>query len=255
VPIVSIDIDPAQMPRIRPEVPIVGDARRTARALLGALQRSGKVRAARGVEFAAVKARTHAEIQKVQPYVAYLEAMRAVLPRDGYFVEEICQAGFVSYFGFPIYAPRTFVTCGCQGTLGFGYSTALGVKAAHPQRAVLSVSGDGGFMFGVQELATAVQHKLNVIAVVFNNNAYGNVLRDQEQRFGGRVIGSELRNPDFVRLAESFGMAGYRVSQPAQMRSVLEKALAADAPALIEVPVDRAAEVSPWEFLMPSGKG
>ncbi len=249
--LVNIDIDPTQVPRLGPAVPIVGDARVATRALSEALLRAGKPRASRREEFTALKARTQAAIQKVQPHMAYLEVMRAVLPRDGYFVEEICQAGFTSIFGFPIYQPRTYVTSGCQGTLGFGYPTALGVKAAHPDKAVLSVNGDGGFLFGVQELATAVQHNLGVVAVVFNNGAFGNVMRDQQERFAGRVIGSDLRNPDFVRLAESFGMAGYRVNQPAQLRSVLERAFAADAPALIEVPVERAAEVSPWEFLMP----
>lgn len=249
--LVNIDIDPTQMPRLRPAVPVVGDARVATRALSEALLRVGKPRASRREEFTALKARTRAAIQKVQPHMAYLEVMRQVLPRDGFLVEEICQAGFTSIFGFPIYQPRTFVTSGCQGTLGFGYSTALGVKAAHPGKAVLSVNGDGGLMFGIQELATAAQHKLGVVAVVFNNNAFGNVMRDQQERFGGRVIGSELRNPDFVRLAESFGVAGYRVNQPAQLRGVLERAFAADAPALIEVQVDREAEVSPWEFLMP----
>jgi acetolactate synthase-1/2/3 large subunit len=250
-PVISIDIDPAQMPRLKPAVPVVGDARTATRALCEAVMRTGKARASRREEFVALKERTRAAIQKVQPHMAYLDVMRAVLPRDGFFVEEICQAGFTSIFGFPIYAPRTFVTSGCQGTLGFGYPTSLGVKAAHPTKAVLSVSGDGGFMFGVQELATAVQHKLGVVAVVFNNGAFGNVMRDQEQTFGGRVIGAELRNPDFLKLAESFGMAGYRVNQPAQLRGVLERAFAADAPALIEIQVERAAEVSPWEFLMP----
>ena len=249
--VVTIDIDPAQMPRLKPAVPVVGDARVATRALAEALLRTGKPRASRHAEFTALKARTQAAIQKVQPHMAYLTAMRAALPRDGYFVEEICQAGFTSIFGFPIYQPRTFVTSGCQGTLGFGYPTALGVKAAHPDKAVLAVSGDGGLMFGIQELATAVQHNLGVVCVVFNNGAFGNVMRDQQERFGGRVIGSELRNPDFVRLAESFGMAGYRVSQPAELRTVLERAFAANAPALVEVPVDRQAEVSPWEFLMP----
>jgi acetolactate synthase-1/2/3 large subunit len=249
--LVNIDIDPTQMPRLKPTVPVVGDARVATRALSEALLRVGKPRASRREEFTALKARTRAAIQKVQPHMAYLEVMRQVLPRDGFFVEEICQAGFTSIFGFPIYQPRTFVTSGCQGTLGFGYSTALGVKAAHPDTAVLSVNGDGGLMFGIQELATAAQHRLGVVAVVFNNNAFGNVMRDQQERFGGRVIGSELRNPDFVRLAESFGVAGYRVKQPAELRGVLERAFAADAPALIEVQVDREAEVSPWEFLMP----
>jgi acetolactate synthase-1/2/3 large subunit len=177
-----------------------------------------------------------------------------VLPRDGYFVEEICQTGFTSYFGFPVYQPRTFVSCGHQGTLGFGYSTSLGVKAAHPDKAVLSISGDGGFMFGVQELATAVQHGINVVSVVFNNGAFGNVMRDQQERFGGRVIAAQLRNPDFVKLADSFGMAGYRVNTPAELRVALEKAFAADAPALIEVQLDRTREISPWGLLMPPAK-
>ncbi len=253
--LVNIDIDPTQMPRLRPQVPVVGDARTATRALTEALLRVGRPRASRREEFEALKARTRAAIQKVQPHIGDRNVMREVLPRDGYFVEEICQTWFTAIFGFPIFAPRTYVTSGCQGTLGFGYPTALGVKAAHPDKAVLSVSGDGGFMFGVQELATAVQHKLGVVAVVFNNGAFGNVMRDQQERFEGRVIGSQLSNPDFVRLAESFGMAGYRVNQPGELRGVLERAFAADAPALIEVQVDRTAEVSPWEFLMPPASG
>jgi len=251
VPVVNIDIDPAQMPRLQPAVPIVGDARAATRALLDALRRLGPPRVSRHEEFTALKAAVHAEVQRIQPHMDYLAAMRDVLPRDGFFVEEICQAGFTSYLGLPIYTPRSFVSCGYQGTLGFGYPTALGVKAACPDRAVLSIAGDGGFMFGVQELATAVQHGLNVVCVLFNNGAFGNVMRDQEQRFGGRVIGAAFRNPDFLKLADSFGMAGWRVDTPAGLRRALEQAFAADAPALIEVQVDRRSEVSPWEFLMP----
>lgn len=252
--IVNIDIDPTQMPRIKPAVPIVGDARTTTRGLIDAVLRDGARRPSRREEFEAIKAQTLVEIQKIQPHIDYLGAIRKVLPRDGFFVEEICQAGFTSYYGFPVYTPRSFVTCGHQGTLGFGYSTSLGVKAGNPRKAVVSISGDGGFMFGVQELATAVQHGLNVVSVVFNNGAFGNVLRDQQQRFGGRLIGSELVNPDFVKLAESFGMAGHRVNTPAGLQQALERALANDAPALIEVQVDRANEVSPWEFLMPPAR-
>ena len=252
--IINIDIDPAQIPRIKPTLPIVGDARATTAALIAAVQRHGNVRASRREEFEASKARTHSDIRKIQPHVDHLSAIRAVLPRDGFFVEEICQAGFTSYYGFPVYKPRSFVTCGHQGTLGFGYSTSLGVKAGNPGKAVVSISGDGGFMFGVQELATAVQHGLNVVSIVFNNGAFGNVMRDQQQRFGGRVIGSELANPDFLKLADSFGMAGYRVDTPTRLQQSLEKALAQDAPALIEVQVDRTTETSPWEFLMPPVK-
>lgn len=249
--IVNIDIDPAQMHRIRTAVPIVGDSRAATRALVEAVKRRLRTRASRREEFEDVKQRVHARTLKVQPHMEYLRAIRDVLPRDGFFVEEICQAGFTSYFGFPVFEPRSFVTCGHQGTLGFGYPTSLGVKAAHPDKPVVSISGDGGFLFGVQELATAVQHRLGVVGIVFDNGAFGNVMRDQQERFGGRTIGAELRNPDFVKLAESFGMAGYRVDSPARLRGVLEQALAADAPALIAVAVDRTTEVSPWQFLMP----
>lgn len=251
---VLIDIDPTQVPRVRPDVAIVADAAPATRALTTALERLGVQHASRREEFEALKARKRAEIAAVTPHVHYLAAIRDVLPRDGFFVEEICQTGFASYFAFPVHAPRTFVTCGHQGTLGFGFPTALGVKVGNPDRAVVSIAGDGGFLFGVQDLATAVQHDIRLVTVVFNNNAFGNVLRDQQRLFEGRLIGSELRNPDFLKLADSFGLAGHRVTTPEGLRAALGRALAADAPALIEVVVDRTTEVSPWPFLMPASR-
>ena len=249
--IVLVDIDPEQMTRLKPTVAIVGDSSLAAAALAKAIAVLVRHRNPRAAEFQALKQQVASDIQSIQPQVAYLEVIRAVLPRDGFFVEEICQAGFASYFGFPVYTPRSFVGAGPQGTLGFGLPTALGVKAAFPDRPVVAIAGDGGLMFGVQELATAVQERLNVVTIVFNNESFGNVLRDQQQQFEGRTLGAELRNPDFVKLAESFGVAGYRVSTPAALRTVLERALAADRPALIEVPIARGSEASPWGFLMP----
>ena len=183
--------------------------------------------------------------------MSYLEIIRKILPRDGFFVEEVSQVGFTSWFGFPVYKPRTYVTCGYQGTLGFGFPTALGVKVANPDKTVVSITGDGGFMFGVQELATAVQYNIGVVTIVFNNNGYGNVRRDQTQRFGGHLIGCDLVNPDFVRLGESFGAAGYRAKTPNELKDALEKALGNNGPSLIEVPIERASEASPWEFIYP----
>ena len=185
------------------------------------------------------------------PYLGYLQAIRRVLPRDGFLVEEICQAGFTSYFGFPVYEPRTFVSGGHQGTLGFGFPTALGVKAGNPDRAVVSITGDGGFQFGLQELATARRYGLGLVTVLFNNNAYGNVLRDQQLRYEGRVIGAELENPDFVALAASYGVASRRAGSPDELSTAVAGALAGGAPALIEVPIEPGTEVSPWEFLIP----
>jgi len=249
--IVLIDIDPAQLPRLRPQVGIVADARDATAALVAELERRGHRAASRRDEFESVKRRTAEAVREIRPHLDYLEAIRAALPRDGFFVEEICQTGFSSYFGFPVYEPRSFVTCGYQGTLGFGYPTALGVKVANPDKAVVSIAGDGGFLFGVQELATAAQHDIAVVCIVFDNGAFGNVMRDQEQRFGGRIIGSQLRNPDFVALAESFGVTGWRAQSPDELGALTRRAIELDRPVLIHVPVDRAAEVSPWKYLMP----
>ena len=250
--IIRIDIDPAEMRRLPVDLAIVADADAGARALLEALSGSGPDVGGRAERLAQTKAKATAAIHEVQPQMAYLDAIRDVLPADGFFVDEISQVGFTSWYGFPVYAPRTFITAGLQGTLGSGFPTSLGVKAAFPGRAVVSITGDGGFMFGVQELATAVQYGLNVVTIVFNNNAFGNVRRDQIQGFQGRVLGSDLVNPDFVKLAESFGVAGYRATTPDALRRTLEAALAADAPALIEVPIATGSESSPWRFLTPS---
>ncbi len=252
VKFVRIDIDPLEMVRVPPAVGVVADAREGAAALIEALTQTAPKRPLREDEFNQAKARARSKFEKVQPQMAYLGAIREVLPRDGFFVEEISQVGFAARFGFPVYAPRTYVTCGYQETLGFGFNTALGVKVANPDKPVISISGDGGFLFGVQELATAVQHGINVVTCVFNNGAFGNVRRDQLTTYQGRIIGSELANPDFVKLAESFGLTAYRVRNPREFRPVLEKAFAADAPVLIEVMIERDAEASPWPFLHPT---
>jgi acetolactate synthase I/II/III large subunit len=164
----------------------------------------------------------------------------------------LSQVGFASWYGFPIYQPRTFITSGYQGTLGAGFPTALGAKVAHPDKPVVAITGDGGFMFGVQELATAVQFNIGVVTLVFNNNAYGNVRRDQRERFDGRVVASDLVNPDFVKLAESFGVGAARVTSPEAFRPALEKALADGGPYVIAIEVPKDSEVSPWTFIHPA---
>src|SRR5207237_9295233 len=154
------------------------------------------------------------------------------------------EVGIASWYGFPSDQSRTFPASGYQGTLGCGFPTALGAKVANPDRPVVAIPGDGGFMFAVQELATAVQFKIGVVTLVFNNNAYGNVRRDQRERFDGRVVASDLVNPDFVKLAQSFGVGAARVTSPETFRSVLEKALADGGPYVIAVEVPTDSEVS-----------
>ncbi|QKV20484.1 thiamine pyrophosphate-dependent enzyme [Oricola thermophila] len=248
--VIRIDIDPTEMVRLKPTLGIVGDAAEAARALTQAL--AGHKATDRAAEFEAIRDRARKASEVVQPQMSYLDAIRRALPRDGFFVEEVSQMGFTARFGFPVYAPRQYVTCAYQDNLGFGYNTALGVKVANPDKAVVSVNGDGGFMFGAQEMATAMQHGINVVAIVFNNNAYGNVRRDQMNVFSERLLGADLKNPDFVAMAQSFGMAAERVDTPESLEKALEGALAKNAPALIEVPVERGSETSPWQFLHPA---
>ena len=245
---ILLDIDPRQATRLEADVYVHGDAADTTAALTAA---AGPQRADRTAEFTAVKAEVAARFADVGPELEYLRVIRDVLPRDGFFVEEICQVGFASYFGFEVYEPRTFVTCGHQGTLGFGYPTALGVQAAFPDRPVVSVAGDGGFMFAAQEISTAVQYGLNVVAVVFDNGYYGNVHLDQQRLFDGRALGGRLENPDFARLAETFGALGLTARTPDELRVALEKALNSGRPAVIHVPCELGKGASPWKYLMP----
>lgn len=252
---VLVDIDPQQAVRLQPDVSVVGDAKEAVTALLRELTFTESPRPDRSAEFTELKRRKAAEFGDIGPDLDYLAAIRAALPPDGFFVEEICQAGFASYFGFPVRAPREFVTCGHQGTLGFGYPTALGVKAAFSERPVVSVSGDGGFAFGLAEMATAVQYNLGVIAVVFNNDAFGNVLLDQQRLFDGREAGSRLRNPDFAAVAQAFGAAGSTVRSPQELETTLAKAIAEAKPAVIEVKTTIGnTAATPWKYLMPGSR-
>ena len=232
--LVRIDIDAAEMTRLVPDIGIVGDSAVACRLLADRLAPIAKPDRGRRDEIASAKRAASALIRKLVPQAQYLEVVRAAIPRDGFLVPELSQVGFATYTGaYPVLAPRTYVSEGHQGTLGFGFPTALGVKAAHPRTPVVSVTGDGGFMFAAAELATAAQYDIGLVTLVFNNDSYGNVLRDQREQFGGRIVGAELRNPDFVRLAESFGVAAERLASPRALGPALERALASGHPALI----------------------
>lgn len=247
--VIRIDIDPTEMTRFQPDVGVVADSVDGTRALIEEIEKQGH-NAGDLERIADAKARARKNIEEIQPQLSYLDKIRELLPRDGYFVEELCQVGFTSNFGFEVYQPRTYVSTGYQGTLGFGFPTAIGVKAAMPDRAVVSITGDGGFLFGMPELASAVQQNIGVITVVFNNSSYGNVRRDQQLKYEGHLIGADLDNPDMLKLAESFGADGYRVASPEELKPVLEKAIDNDRPAVIDVTVERGSETSPWKYIM-----
>jgi acetolactate synthase-1/2/3 large subunit len=245
--VIRIDIDEDQIGKlVAADVAIKGDAAQIVRALNDTL---GNARATGwdAATFDKVRQKIARQCAMLGPQAAYTAAIRAALPEHGIFVDEVTQMGHVSRLLFPVYRPRTYLTPAYQGTLGWGYATALGAQAACPDTPVISISGDGGFMFNVQELATAAHHRLPVVSIVFNDNAFGNVRRIQEQRFGNRLIASDLTNPDFVALGKSFGIASSRVTSPEELRRALDNALAQRTPHLIEVPIGPLPD--PWPIL------
>jgi acetolactate synthase-1/2/3 large subunit len=255
VKVVRLDIDPDEHERFRrPAVALVGDAAEYGRALLARLARHNRKRASRDEELAGHRAWLAERYARFEPQIGFLKAMRNALPDEGVFVDEVTQLGFAARLAFPVYAPRTFLSPGYQDNLGWGLGTALGAKAALGDTPVLAISGDGGFMYQLGELATAVQHGLAVVVVVFDNGMLGNVRLIQEQSYGNRIIATDLRNPDFARLAETFGMAAYTARTASELETAITRAFGLGKPALVHVPC--AAMPSPWDMiLMPRIRG
>ena len=255
--VIRVTSDPQEAARVhRPAAALTGDAAPILRRLLEALRGHAGRRASRLEEMAGRQARWQARLQdRLGPQLGWLAAIRAELPVDGILVDEVTQIGFAARLAFPVYRPRTFLSPGYQDNLGWGFATALGVKHARPGVPVVAISGDGGFLFTAAELATAVRHAIPLVAVVFDDGAFGNVRRIQEEEFAGRTIASDLANPDFVKFAESFGAAAERAGDPAALRAALRRGLArSDSPTVIHVPVG--AMPSPWEFThMPKIRG
>ena len=244
--VIQLDIDPEEIGRNYPNTHAVNaDAKVGLAALVNRVGQYNIARPSREAELTALKQSVRQRLEAAQPQAAWADAIRRALPDDGILVNESTQVGYYSNVGFPVYQPRTFINSGYQGTLGYGFATALGAQVGNPDKKVVSVNGDGGFMYNVQELSTMAMHKINAVTIVFNDNAFGNVKRIQQQSFNNHTIASDLYNPDFVKLAESFGVAAYRAMDPAGLEQALNTAFAADAPALIEVPVGEMPGIGP----------
>ena len=253
--LVRVEVDPEEMTRIRvPDVALLGQVETVLPRLAAAFDRIADARPARE-DVAAAKREVGRELaEAVAPQLAFLSAIRDSLGEEGIFVDELTQCGYVARVAYPVYRPRSFISSGYQGTLGWGYATALGVQDARPDVPVVSISGDGGFLFTMPEIASAVRHAIPLVAVVFNDGAYGNVRRMQREDYADRVIATDLANPDFVALARAFGIDGERVETPDALRSALTRAIGRRVPALIEVTVGEMP--SPWRFLdMPRVRG
>ncbi len=241
---IHINIDPADCaPPRQPMLSLVGDARQVLEALV---ERVDARTALAADDAARLKAWANGQINAVSPQIDFIRAMRTALPDDGILVNELTQVGYLARISFPVYAPRDYIGPSYQGTLGFGVPTALGAAVAAPGKRVLAVTGDGGFGWNLQELATARKYNLPVTIVVFNDQHFGNVRAIQKGQFGYETA-VDLCNPDFPTLAKAFGMPGVRADTPAALEGAIRSSLGENGPVLIEVRVGEMP--SPWHLL------
>ncbi len=247
--VVRIDIDPDEPGRFKKAAAaLIGDAADYCRALLAELPAHNGPRASRAGEIDGHRRWLAERLKSFEPQTGFIKAIRAALPADGVFVDEVTQIGFASRLIFDVERPRSYLSPGYQDALGWGLGTALGAQAACPGRPVLLVTGDGGLLYQIGELATAVLHKLPVVTVVFDNRMFGNVKRIQREHFGGRHIAADLASPDFVKLAEAFGAAGFFARDAQELEAAIRKAFDGGRPALIHVPCGEMP--SPWDMIL-----
>ncbi len=238
--IIHIDADPDEIGRNFPNETAIGieaDAREGLAQLLQALRAMSAPKESRREEAQAYKKALMDDVRSLASrQVDIIGKLREGLDDDAIVVSGITNLGYWSHLAYPVRQPRTYLTTSYFATLGFSYPTALGAKVGYPDRQVVAICGDGGFMYCSQELSTAVRYGINVVALVFNNNSYGASEWDQTHRYNQHYIGTDLHNPDFVKLAESFGAVGMR-TEPDGLGPALQQALAANAPVLLEVEV------------------
>ena len=251
--LVNINIDDSELTRHQAKtIPLHGDARATIEALLPHLIEAGATDRPSPAE-AVTAARNliaYYDIRRQEPQYDVMEAMQSGVPEDAFMVWDVTQLGYYARTHWQVNHPKTYIDSGYSFNLGYAFPTALGVKVAQPDRPVVCITGDGGFMFNSSELSTAVKYGINVVTVVFRNDSYGNVARDLEDFFGG-AYGTDLHNPDFVKFAESFGAVGLRASDPLELRKLIPLALEQGAPVVIDVPfgempIPRAPQFAPF---------
>ncbi|MFT6582680.1 MAG: acetolactate synthase-1/2/3 large subunit [Alphaproteobacteria bacterium] len=248
VKIIRIDIDAEQARKPREaDITIISGAQAGLQALAERIAPQNRVRPSREDELRAAKAEAQAGLETLDPQYGFARVIRDEVPENGVIVTDVTQMATYLQNWMPVHQSRTLITPSYQATLGYAFPTALGAQVALPDRKVVCISGDGGFMFNVQELSTAVAHGIDVVTIVFSDSAFGNVKRFQKENYGGRHISVELHNPDFAALAQTFGMTGIRAETPEALRAALREAFAAPGPALIEVPVGEMPSI--WKLI------
>jgi acetolactate synthase-1/2/3 large subunit len=230
----------------RTEVGIVADADLALASLADELVERGVRVGDDRPDLGDLRARRAAALGAYEPLTGAVRSIQGAVPADTVVVTDLTQVGYMANAIWEVTAPRSFVTSGWQGTLGYGYPTALGAKVGRPDRTVVAIVGDGGFGFCLNEMATARAHGIAVITVCFVDSAFGNVRRAQREKFDGRYLATQLANPDFAALARSFGLAGVDTSLE-QLGATVKEFCDRDESVVIAVPIGEAP--SPWSLL------
>ena len=238
--IIHVDADPEELGRNWPEqVSICADAKLAALAMLGKLEGKENTSQWSKEEIADLRNEDYQDTTNKAPnQVQIIEGLRKELTDDAIVVSGISSIGYWAHLAFPVLAPRSYLNTSYFATLGYAFPTALGAKVGNPHRQVIALCGDGGFMYALPDIATAVQEGINVVAIVFADGALGASLSDQQVRYKGRVIGTKMHNPDFAMTARAFGAEGIKLEHRAQLNEAVSRALGLDKPVVIEVPID-----------------
>src|SRR5262245_12381232 len=236
--LIRIDVDPACIVRdYRPDVAILADARAALEALVpevAGLSQGGIDEA----ELKALRTRNRDALPPLQQkHMQVLDTLRAALPIDGIVVSDMTQIAYTACYMFPCEWPRTYFHPSGFGTLGYALPAAIGAKIAAPKRAVVALAGDTGLLFTIQELATAVEYKLPLPILLWNNDALGQIAGDMVG-LGIPEIGVRLRNPDFIALGKAFGCRAVQPSSLKALKREIEQAFGREGPTLIEVRED-----------------
>jgi acetolactate synthase-1/2/3 large subunit len=235
---VRVDVDPTEIDRHYPvTVPILADARLAVEALMAALATTGvSERGWTAADVAAIRERALATAWG-REQAPYLDALRRAIPRDGVLTNDMTMMSYVADRLYPAYEPRTFLQPAGYGTLGFALPAAIGAKLARPAATVVAICGDGGFQYTMQEVATAIQLNLGIPIVIFNDSTYTAVKYAQAQSRNRRFVAVDLVNPDFVALANAYGVPGVRAESPADLEAAVVAAAQRDVPTIIDTPI------------------
>ena len=248
--IVHIDVDPAAIGRnVAVTVGIVGDARLVVERLLAVVAPRQCLRWREEIR-ALMRPKTESYSGGLSPDVI-LSALADVTDGKCTVVSDVGQHQMWVAQRYPFQRPNTHITSGGLGAMGFAVPAAMGVRLARPHEAVWAISGDGGFQMNMAEIATMIQEGIEVKLAVFNNGYLGMVRQWQQFFHGGRYSNTPIWSPDYVKLAQAYGIPGFRVKQASEVTDALRQANAAPGPALVELVIEQEANVFP--MITPGG--